>query len=285
MKYFALAAALLFWAMPSLALTQIAYVSSTGSDSFTTCTFDAPCATWQRAIAKTVAGGEVVALTSGDFGPMTILGSVNITVPEGLSVHVRGVDILAGPQDVIRLEGLQIDKKLYAKSYADSGRGVWIRAGFWFGVGDGARARVEIKDTRITGCKVGIEVFGDQIDVHLDNVLVSDFVDGGNGKAIWLHARSKMTLRQTRLVGGDIGFAWDDGHVIWSETAATTTSAIAFTTTPVKIRFTPPDGYFVGCGTLPDFQSGFNGPMIGSFRSDASNAPCVAAAAPWGDGF
>jgi hypothetical protein len=277
MKRYAFVTSLLLWAMPALALTQIAYVSATGSDA-NTCVLAAPCATWTRAISQTVAGGEIVALTSGDFGRMHILRTVNITVPRGLSVRVRSmgspqaVHVMAGPSDVIRLKGLHIDGKLYSGFQT----GVWVQSA----------GRVEIQDTRITGWEVGVDVSGNQIQVHLDNVQVSDFVDGGNGKAIWLRGMSKMTLRQTQLVSGDIGFAWDDGHVFWSETASTTTSAIAFTTTPVKIKFTPPDGYFVGCGTLPNFQGGFfNGPMIGNAKSDASNAPCTARGAPWDDGF
>ena len=51
------------------------YVSTRGSDA-NPCTRGAPCLTFQGALAKTTAGGEILALNSGDFGPVTITQSV-----------------------------------------------------------------------------------------------------------------------------------------------------------------------------------------------------------------
>jgi hypothetical protein len=287
MKRHALAAAVLLCAVPSFAATQIGYVSSAGSDA-NSCIFSAPCATWTRALTQTVAGGEIVALTSGDFGRLHIVKTMNITVPEGLSVRVRsmgspqGVHIQAGAMDIVRLKGLHIDGELHA--------------GFQTGLKIDSAGRVEMHRSRVTGWEVGVDVNGNQIQVYLDNIHVSDFVDGGVGKALWLRGQSKLFVRQTQLVGGDIGLAWDDGHIYWNEQATSMTSVIAYTLTPVKIKFTPavfdgdvetsPAVFFVGCGTYPNFQGGyFNGPMVGTNKQDASNAPCTAPGAPWDDGF
>src|SRR5688572_6672741 len=54
------------------------FVSTTGSDA-NPCTNTQPCRNFAAAIAKTNAGGEVVALSSGGYGPFTIDKSVTVS--------------------------------------------------------------------------------------------------------------------------------------------------------------------------------------------------------------
>src|SRR5262249_59932875 len=54
------------------------YVSGTGNDS-SPCTASQPCATFQAALALTLAGGEIFVLNSADYGPVTINKAVSIT--------------------------------------------------------------------------------------------------------------------------------------------------------------------------------------------------------------
>src|SRR5438445_8303172 len=55
-------------------------VSLTGNDA-ATCTVPDPCRTFDVAISKTNAGGEVIVLSSAGFGPFTINKSVSIISP------------------------------------------------------------------------------------------------------------------------------------------------------------------------------------------------------------
>src|SRR5262245_14781718 len=66
--------------MPTLAFTANfhAFVSAEGNDT-KLCTRAEPCRTFQVAIDKVKTGGEVVALDSGEFGPVTIPKSVTLS--------------------------------------------------------------------------------------------------------------------------------------------------------------------------------------------------------------
>src|SRR5437660_8646118 len=58
-------------------------VAVTGSDA-ATCTVPDPCRTFGVALSKTNSGGEVVALTSGGYGPFTIDRSATIIAAPGI---------------------------------------------------------------------------------------------------------------------------------------------------------------------------------------------------------
>ncbi len=89
------------------------WVSGVGDDA-NPCTRTAPCKTWSGAITKTVAGGEIDALDPGGFGAVDITKAITLAAEgsgEGgtLSPGSTEVNIIAGPNDVIILRGLQID--------------------------------------------------------------------------------------------------------------------------------------------------------------------------------
>jgi hypothetical protein len=88
------------------------YVSGLGVDT-NPCTVAAPCRTFQAALGKTVAGGEILALNSADYGPLVIDKAVTIT-SEGaiggvLAASGIGITISAGASDVVNLRGLAVD--------------------------------------------------------------------------------------------------------------------------------------------------------------------------------
>src|SRR3977135_2149807 len=75
------------------------YVSALGSDS-NPCTASSPCASFQAALARTTAGGEIFVLNSADYGPVTINKAVTIT-SEGAVAGIMakngiGIRIVAG---------------------------------------------------------------------------------------------------------------------------------------------------------------------------------------------
>jgi hypothetical protein len=91
---------------------QRTFVSTSGDDS-SPGTKDAPCRSIQAALAKTAAGGEVVAIDSGEYAPfvvdkaVTVAAAPNayaaITVPSGDGIYVH-----AGASDAIVLRNLAL---------------------------------------------------------------------------------------------------------------------------------------------------------------------------------
>src|SRR6516165_2364638 len=90
------------------------FVASYGNDS-NPCTFLSPCKTFQQAVNVVAAGGEVTAIDSAGFGPITISKSVSITSPAGIEAGIvptsggSAITITAGTSDAVQLRGLTVD--------------------------------------------------------------------------------------------------------------------------------------------------------------------------------
>src|SRR5215471_18933256 len=90
------------------------FVASYGNDS-NPCTFGSPCRNFQQAVTVVDAGGEVTAIDSAGFGPITISKAVTITSPDGVEAGVvptaggNAITINAGPNDAIVLHGLTLN--------------------------------------------------------------------------------------------------------------------------------------------------------------------------------
>jgi hypothetical protein len=101
-----LATVLLFLAIPLFATAQRTFVSTSGSDT-NTCLRDQPCRNFAAALAQTSAGGEVVALDSGGYGPIPLISqSVAIIAPLGVHAAMtvfsgHGIIVNAPGQTVI----------------------------------------------------------------------------------------------------------------------------------------------------------------------------------------
>ena len=112
---FALLAALscLLATAPAHARARV-FVASYGNDS-NPCTFLSPCKTFQVAVNTVDAGGEVTAIDSAGFGPISITRAVTITSPDGVEAGIAipsggtGIAINAGPGDAVSLHGLTLD--------------------------------------------------------------------------------------------------------------------------------------------------------------------------------
>lgn len=98
--------------LPAHAAPRV-FVASNGSDARrATCTFDAPCRTFQAAHNVVDAGGEIVALDTGDYGLVTITKSVSILGSPGSIAAItvgsgNGVTIATPGVDVV-LRNLKI---------------------------------------------------------------------------------------------------------------------------------------------------------------------------------
>jgi hypothetical protein len=127
------------------------YISNNGSDN-RPCTRSQPCRTFDAALAKTDAGGEIVALESGTYDPTTITKSITLAAAPGADVAIRAsagnaVTVTPGIGDSIVLRGLRI---------GGPGKNV-----------EGTNG-VLVDITSPTCC----------ITVHLENTIISDFEEG-----------------------------------------------------------------------------------------------------------
>ncbi len=114
--------ALTFSATAQAQTAQRTFVSTSGSDANTAslCSAANPCRGFAAAQTVTTAGGEIIALTSGGYGPVEITKAIQITAPTGVYVAITaqpgtaigGTDairISAGSSDVVVLRGLTLN--------------------------------------------------------------------------------------------------------------------------------------------------------------------------------
>ena len=106
----------LLWNGPALAVSRT-FVATSGLDSntATNCGPTTPCRTFNAALSVTSAGGEVVVLESGGYGPapVNITQSVSITAPDGAYAGItvgtgNGITIATAGVSV-RLKGLTLN--------------------------------------------------------------------------------------------------------------------------------------------------------------------------------
>ena len=108
----AVAFACTFATAPAYARARV-FVASYGNDS-NPCTFGSPCRNFQQAVDAVDAGGEVTAIDSAGFGPITITKAVTITSPDGVEAGIvptagAAIIINAGASDAVMLRGLTLN--------------------------------------------------------------------------------------------------------------------------------------------------------------------------------
>ena len=234
------------------------YIKSTGSDS-NTATFCSdplnPCRHFQNAHDNTAAGGAIVVLDTGFYGPLSITKAISVIANEGVTAGIvasasgNGVTVNAGSTDVVRLNNLQI----FSGGNAGT-TGIKITGGL----------RTEIKSSTINDCKYGIWATADS-RVFVDQVKISGFQDGaGGGIGIWsdgtttLTSTMKFLVTATKIIGGDLGFKVAGGG-FWMNVNFDPENVIAFTTSAYNVAATA----FSSCTTNANFFP-FNGAQTGS---------------------
>lgn len=88
------------------------YISATGSDN-RPCSRNSPCRTFDGALTKTDAGGEIVAMDTGTYEPTTVTKSITLAAAPGADVSIRAtsgnaVTVNASTGDVVILRGLRL---------------------------------------------------------------------------------------------------------------------------------------------------------------------------------
>jgi hypothetical protein len=132
-----LAAALaLLSGVPVQAAPTKVWVATGGTDSTTCGAISSPCASLQRAHDNVAAGGEIGVLTPGDYGGgLLITKSVSITndgageatIGPGTGLNAAtsiGIDVEAGPGDIISIRGLVLDGGVDPNGSASNQNGI-----------------------------------------------------------------------------------------------------------------------------------------------------------------
>jgi hypothetical protein len=206
MRKVALLLAIIGLALPVLAVSPaqaisgpspVTWVSGVGTDSGT-CARAAPCKTFAFALGGTSAGGEIICVDGGDFGPVTIGFSLTISCQAGnVLVPVSGaagIGIVAASTDVVTLRGLNID-----------GEGV---GGAGIQVQTAKEAHVEncqIRNFRGNSQAAAINTFaGSTVTIFL---YIVDTVISDNSIGVWLQSSGgyKVASLKNVVIAGSTG--------------------------------------------------------------------------------
>jgi len=189
-------------AAPAEAETTIqrTFVSTSGSDA-NPCTVTAPCRNFAAAIANTTEGGEVVALTSGGYGPFTVDKSITIAGAPGAHVAVTAFSGLAivvdaGPKAVVVLRNLYVT-------------GLGADTGIYFHAAD-----VLHVEGVVVGGFVGNGLFADAAGGTLivrDSVFRTNRNESSGGTGVWVHEAEQVEIADSRADHNDLGFVLDSG--------------------------------------------------------------------------
>ena len=144
------------------------FVASTGLDANAgvNCSLAAPCRTFAAALAVTTAGGEVVALDTAGYGPVTITQAVTIEAPAGVyagvAVPASGIGVLINaPGQSVRLDGLRI---VGAANATD-------------GIRIGGAGTVTVRNTGIANLAYGVRVIDGSL--VMENCTISTTTQSG----------------------------------------------------------------------------------------------------------
>jgi hypothetical protein len=222
------------------------YVSGLGSDS-NPCTAASPCATFQAALAMTLAGGEIFVLNSADYGPVTINKAVSIT-SEGAAAGIlatsgAGITISAGASDVVNLRGLTIDgassgtvgiqfvsgksltiQKSFVRNFSNSGISFAPGASATLFVSDTAVANnanngivVASGSGTVKGALSRVNASGNGVGILASgsgvSLAVTDAVASNNGYGIGVSS-SAVTVRNLTASANSVGIAADQSTAV-----------------------------------------------------------------------
>lgn len=212
-----LLALVVFGAGPASAQVVRTFVSTTGSDT-NLCTRTSPCRNFDAAITAVSAGGEVVPLDSGGYGPVTITKSVSVISPAGIHASITptsgnaiNVDI-ASPTAVVVLHGLSLSGAGGDLGIVHSGQGrLYVERctvhGFdAYGIRgqSGSSVYLSVKDTAVRSCgAAGILVLSSP---GVTTLVEHCRLEGNNNEGMYLLSNSRVTVRDTVAASNTYGF-------------------------------------------------------------------------------
>ena len=222
-----LCATSLFYAAPASAQATRTWISGVGDDA-NPCSRTAPCKTFQGAISKTAAGGEINCLDPGGFGALTITKSISLICDSteiGILVAATNGFIINSTTAVVHISGFDFEG--LGQTGSAGVNGIYILNA----------AAVHIRNTKIRGFRngYGINFSPNNADsqLFLDNVTISESGVGSNsttggilvGPAAGFSA--KVTISNS-LVSNNInsGLRLDTTGIVGSSITATVENTV-----------------------------------------------------------
>lgn len=223
------------------------YVSGTGNDG-NQCIVSQPCKTFQSALTKTTAGGEIYVLNSANYGAVTINKAISIT-SEGAVAGVLAssgiaITISAGPNDVINLRGLDVDggstgsigiqfnsgqalniQKSTLRGFVNAGINFAPNAASTLFVSETTLTNNQSKGllitsngsgavngalSRVAASGNGVGIFANGANV---NLTLTDTVAGNNNYGVGASSSAVM-VRNSTVSNNGVGIAADQGSII-----------------------------------------------------------------------
>jgi hypothetical protein len=209
------------------------YISPSGSDN-RPCTRNQPCRTFDAAIAKTDAGGEIVALESGTYEPATISKAITLAAAPGadVGIHVstgNAVTVTASCVNGVLLDVTSpnccVAVNLENSIVSDFDRGVQAdlgvasrlmvsdttfrnnKTGVNFRVGGADGNGASITHSRFELNEVGVSAFTGQ------SITVSKSTLHGNGTAVQTDAGGKIDVFDSILTKNHTGVKSNGGNI------------------------------------------------------------------------
>lgn len=104
----------LVWAPAVLAQSRVFASARSGSDANACNSILTPCQTFQGAVNQVAAGGTVIVLDSGGYGPISITKALTIDAPPGIVAFIHppsgdAITINAGAGDRVALRGIALN--------------------------------------------------------------------------------------------------------------------------------------------------------------------------------
>jgi hypothetical protein len=175
---------------------QRTFVSANHGSDANPCTVTSPCRNFAAAIAQTAAGGEVIVLDSGGYGPVTIGSSISLIAPPGVYAGVtafsgNAITVNAGASDVVTLRGLTLTGLGGVNGVVfNSGGALYLQddtikgfQGYGIEAFPNGSAIVRVLDTTVThagnsGLLVGSQTSGQKVQATVVNSTFADCFHG-----------------------------------------------------------------------------------------------------------
>lgn len=218
------------------------YVSANGDDA-NDCSLATPCRYFSGAVPKTLTGGEIVAITDGEYGSVTINKALTVMAAPGVhaalgrKVDENVVTVSAGSAAVVVL------RNLYISRISQGGHGIEVTsagslhienctvarftgdAGFGINVASNT-VRIYIKDSFVRDNGVGIFARGKML---IDNTRIENNNSTGFGYGVGVAPGAKVTIRNSTVSGHSIGLSLQlsTGAVLTVEDCVVTNNSFA----------------------------------------------------------
>lgn len=206
---------------PAAAQSNRVFVSATGGNDAASCnSITTPCLTFQGAVNQVAAGGSVIVLSTGGYGPVTIAKALTIEAPTGVTAFIHppsgnAITVNAGPSDVVVLRRISLNVGT-GDGIAFSTGGVLqvencVLNGFNNAIRVLAPGLVFVTDTTIRSSGVGVSV-GSGL-AGLARVFIDRCRLKGNQYGVLSTGDSSVTVRASNVSGNLQGGLILDSHL------------------------------------------------------------------------